>query len=1192
MAPRAWVALGLLARTAWAAWPTCPGGNKQIAPGTEFGIGGKLDPYDDGAEACWVLTSPGTRLTLQLSFFQTEFQHDFLTVYDGRGDTDPGEYSGELPAPFVLRPEQREVLLHFKADSAYHSGARTQQLGLTASYFDSSGGQCLNSCSNHGACDDGLCTCAAGWGADAYTDCSIPVKTLENDMKNDIGGLSVGSWTYFKIVLEEQQTFLLELVDTSAATADPRLMVSYDTLPTLSHYRLSDWFTWFYDCSDIHFIRGNVGPQTLYVGVTNDALRGDATGTLEASVTLRLGSNGDQRCLLDCNGHGVCNPQTGNCACDAGWEGSLTNAPDTCQFQVRALTLDAPSAGTVRIGDWVYYKYDVTRDQAHRNKLAVEFYSSSPHAWPIALVRKNEAPRLKDGLVPTVDAFLYTEVDGEGFELIQGQRMSIIVNETTLSEGSWYVGVYNLWGHNGVNGVTSKETLQYSLTATLYNSGTPCPATQAGGFCDGNPCDFNTGKCDCPPDTLWRDCSFKADQLYGDGTTKNSVLDVGGHAYYAVEVTTEHIQAKRNLVVTLEVEGDKVADPTMRAAFEAMPWAADASQFTDHDLLANFYRDSEHQILLDAEELAAAGPGVWYVSVHNGVENSEKLTFSIASRFETSVDCPVARDGDPCDLQGSCERNLGRCDCSVGRVMDDCSADGVWALTPGAMVANSNLGNAKIIQVDSWAFWSVAVGCTDRVLEVTFQTTDDGSLPTLVIRRDRLPLMVQGTFDYFDYYNQHAPSQKIAVTSCGDGRFGCSGSGCCMNPTYPGSAFSTGAPEPGMYYIGLYNDVKASEVLQDYTLQVSLGPGPGASASCKSCAPGFAGSDCSVPCPGMNPPDVYSNSPVSSGTFCSGRGVCSADGSSCLCGTGYVGDMCQDGCAADAQGNTCGNCGACVDAGAGVAACACDSGYGGKACELECDGCHDHGGCVYDDDTGARCNCDGDHAGAECEFECPSHLGQACNRKGQCVVLHANDGTALRAACVCNAHAHGDACELTCPTGVADEDSNSFGECSGKGECVISEDGLSVGCKCNPFRSGEACQHRNGTATSKDKGAVLAGTGAAIFFGVCACLLLGAAGAALLIAERRRKKIDRYERLFQEHVPNALVERGATGEYEAPSLRGVETELTSRVADPDEENIFGRPAKSPSMLGEAARQTIALDATRGADDPIGGAEMI
>ena len=105
----------------------------------------------------------------------------------------------------------------------------------------------------------------------------------------------------------------------------------------------------------------------------------------------------------------------------------------------------------------------------------------------------------------------------------------------------------------------------------------------------------------------------------------------------------DHIQAKKNLVVTLEVLGDKVADPTMRAAYEEMPWAADASQFTDHDLLANFYRDAEHQILLDAEELAAAGPGVWYVSVHNGVENSEALTFSITSSFCNIVGLPTSQ---------------------------------------------------------------------------------------------------------------------------------------------------------------------------------------------------------------------------------------------------------------------------------------------------------------------------------------------------------------------------------------------------------------------------------------------------------------------------------------------------------------------------------------------------------------------
>ena len=112
-------------------------------------------------------------------------------------------------------------------------------------------------------------------------------------------------------------------------------------------------------------------------------------------VTLRVGTNSQQRCLLDCNGHGTCNTQTGNCACDEGWEGSLTNAPDTCQFQVRQLTLDTSNEGTVRIGNWDYYRHDVTADQAHRNKLAVEFYSSTPHAWPIALVRRNDAPDSK-----------------------------------------------------------------------------------------------------------------------------------------------------------------------------------------------------------------------------------------------------------------------------------------------------------------------------------------------------------------------------------------------------------------------------------------------------------------------------------------------------------------------------------------------------------------------------------------------------------------------------------------------------------------------------------------------------------------------------------------------------------------------------------------------------------------------------
>ena len=167
MARLAW--LLILLTKAEAAWPSsCT--QTSVDPHEPFGVGGKHDPYDDGAEACWVLKSPGTRLTVYFEFFQTEFQHDYLTVYDGQDDDDPLQVSGELPSPFVLRPDNKEVLLHFKADATYHSGARTQQLGLTAKYFDSSDGSCVDlghgQCSNHGTCDDGLCKCNEGWGAD------------------------------------------------------------------------------------------------------------------------------------------------------------------------------------------------------------------------------------------------------------------------------------------------------------------------------------------------------------------------------------------------------------------------------------------------------------------------------------------------------------------------------------------------------------------------------------------------------------------------------------------------------------------------------------------------------------------------------------------------------------------------------------------------------------------------------------------------------------------------------------------------------------------------------------------------------------------------------------------------------------------------------------------------------------------
>jgi hypothetical protein len=322
-----------------------------------------------------------------------------------------------------------------------------------------------------------------------------------------------------------------------------------------------------------------------------------------------------------------------------------------------------------------------------------------------------------EGFVPNLDAFVFDAADPTGFELVQGQRQSLLLNSSVLEAGTWYVGVYNIWGHNGADGMNSQDTARYTLKANLYDAGTPCPATR-NGFCDGFACDFNTGRCDCPPDRLWRDCSFPATALPRDGSVvaPAAPLEVSYDAYFLVEISEDDVASGLNLLLSLDMVDEAATQrATMRAAFGDLPFAGNVGEFSDHDLLSNFYGDAHHEILLDAEELAAAGPGVWYLSVANGIENSAPFSYTVKAAFAAALDCPKAHgSGLECSDAGACERALGRCDCDPGNVLDDCSADGVFDLASTGGDASAELGNAPPIAVDDWAYWSVNVGCDDR----------------------------------------------------------------------------------------------------------------------------------------------------------------------------------------------------------------------------------------------------------------------------------------------------------------------------------------------------------------------------------------------------------------------------------------------------------------------------------------------
>ena len=108
---------------------------------------------------------------------------------------------------------------------------------------------------------------------------------------------------------------------------------------------------------------------------------------------------------FDCNGHGTCDPTTGDCSCDVGFAGAVADRPDTCQFEIQTLETDTDYTSSVRIGNWDFYQFDASA-LATGASLHVEFYSSSPAALPLLLARKGATPRLEDGWLPDLDTFL------------------------------------------------------------------------------------------------------------------------------------------------------------------------------------------------------------------------------------------------------------------------------------------------------------------------------------------------------------------------------------------------------------------------------------------------------------------------------------------------------------------------------------------------------------------------------------------------------------------------------------------------------------------------------------------------------------------------------------------------------------------------------------------------------------------
>lgn len=925
--------------------------------------------------------------------------------------------------PRILRVEASEVILYFYSSESYRLPSQNSHsslpVGFVANFFESSSGQCLNACSNHGKCVQGECECETtseiAWYGD---DCSVPVRNLNSEAPVTIKDIPVGSWSYWMFTLEQNvSNVVIELLSTGPADSDPFLLFSLEGPPTLTPNQFShvDWYDWYYESNDVHLVREHdIANGTYFIGITN--MRDRAKSPLSAQLTLRVSNDTTWNCIGDCFGHGTCQSDSGNCLCDEGWTGVHPTSLSFCKYPIiKADKLtDFVHKDTVRVGDWVYLEFDVPAESAG-GALEVSLWSKNPKARPILLVNPGTLPTLKHGVVPSYDAFNSKFGDEPGFELLSGHQQSIQIQGSNLTAGKYYVGVSNVWGNTGTS-IVSHGTAEVDIYINFNKQGKMCPAAQDQ-ICSGHPCDFNTGKCQCPTNLVGRACGFAVTKVMPGQTLPVDTVNPGTFKMYAIEFTPEMLGTN----VLIEVQKENPDDDNhayLLARFGEVPNAPNynGTGFDRHDLKSNFYSSPLHTILLDRELLHKKGPGIWYFSIENSAASESPLHFKLSVVASDQLSCPTNGSPLPCSGMGRCDESLGRCTCAPERTGEDCSSAGVWHIPRNSMVTW-----APPIEPDGWAYYSIAIGCPDSNIQVAFRendvTEEQISAPFLVMKKGKLPLMVEGTSDYYDYFrgmSDHASIQAIQVKPCKEPP-------CGLKPSEYGSVFEGEAPEPGIYFIGVYNDIKASGPINNYTVVFET------LNSCpkdKPCAKGFVGDECEIPCPGMLPSQAYAQIDFVQGIPCSNAGQCTlVEGdvprAVCECDEQHFGPMCERTCPGaqiDATGkitSVCNGRGKCALGSDGVnPECKCMPGFGGTDCR-PCPGssspCNGNGMCSSSPEGEPVCKCKQGWAGPECTEQC--HLN--CNGHGTCQVIAEHDKQVP--VCKCEGPWMGEHCEITCP---------------------------------------------------------------------------------------------------------------------------------------------------------------------------------
>jgi len=511
----------------------------------------------------------------------------------------------------------------------------------------------------------------------------------------------------------------------------------------------------------------------------------------------------------------------------------------------------------------------------------------------------------------------------------------------------------------------------------------------------------------------------------------------------------------------------------------AIPFGTDRSLFDDHDFVSRYHEAETHRILLDHEELEDHGKSLWYFAVVNQEDpNNEEdaLTYTIKASLSKDVACLSASTSTICSGHGTCDRTLGRCTCAAAYTGDDCGDAGVFPLVlqaPAATTTNVagtvSATHLPTIPADEWVYYSLSIGC-NTTIKVEFTTTSAGSRPLIVMEKDRLPLMVDATHEYDDYYSgvkTFGHRQIIRIAPCQQNVNIGGQLRCYIHQLFPGTNWKTGSPAPGEWYIGIYNDPNIGGVggsqpnpIVDYTLTVTQEQACSDTTPKTQCASGFRNDVqnlCQTTCPGMHPEqhEIFTNKPMDVPAPCDNHGLCSTDGATCACSSSYSGLDCSITCPSADTSTICSGHGSCPSvptSSTDPPTCTCDAGFGGMKCDISCPtNCSGHGTCAAVSGN-PICKCTTGWAGNQCNYQCPTGDNIPCSGHGKCTSKQTEGSSTETAFCQCDATHTGQDCSISCPLGIGNA------VCSGhaRGTCSLRNNAGT--CACLDGYDGDACE--------------------------------------------------------------------------------------------------------------------------------------